>query len=390
MSLSVSRRRGFTLVELLVVIAIIGILIALLLPALQTAREAARRATCFNNLKQLALGCHTYHTTYNTFPPASTIVGSGTTTITYSRPQLERHDFHGPNWMISILPFIEQPALYKSFRLKHPTTLENVPIEDPENADERATTLSSVLCPSDALNREPYLPSSRSAVANPQPWARGNYAANAINYAARDENGTSTWTPATNKRTGSYGNPNWIAWRDRAHYRGPMGFGLACKIGQIKDGTSNTMLIAEIRAGLNAVDRRGIWAIGDAGCSLLAWHGCGGDAAGPNQCLNAASDDMRSCRQVQDTLGQSFMAIECMTCWRDCDVNYQGTARSKHAGGINTAFADGSVHFVADTCETAGNWADCQLPNGGGMKAWERLIVVADSLPIEMRKVINE
>ncbi len=387
MSLSVSRRRGFTLVELLVVIAIIGILIALLLPALQTAREAARRAQCFNNLKQLALGCHTYHTTYNTFPPASQLVGTGTGTISY--PQIERNDSHGPNWMICILPFIEQPALYKSFQFKNPAGV-NVPVEDAVNAGERATSLSSSLCPSDALNRDMYLPATRSSTTNPEPWGRGNYAANSINASAQ---GASSFTVATGKwSSGStYGNPSWTSWSDKAHFRGPMGFGLACKISQIKDGTSNTMLLAEIRAGLLPIDRRGIWALGDAGCSILAWHGCGGDAAGPNQCLNSASDDMRSCDAVTRALGPQHMMLECMTCWTGCDVNYQGTARSKHAGGINCAFADGSVHFVNDTCETAGNWADCSaLPHGTGMKAWERLIVVADSLPIEMRKVINE
>jgi len=90
-----SFRAAFTLVELLVVIAIIGILVALLLPAVQAARESARRLQCSNNLKQLALGCHTYQTSFSVFPPGHT-------------------DYRGNehSWCTLILPSLEQQALY--------------------------------------------------------------------------------------------------------------------------------------------------------------------------------------------------------------------------------------------------------------------------------------
>ena len=90
------KRRGFTLVELLVVIAIIGVLVALLLPAVQSAREAARRASCTNNLRQIGVGIHNYESTWKTMPPGSYHAVFGT-------------------WILHLLPFVEQQALHQQY-----------------------------------------------------------------------------------------------------------------------------------------------------------------------------------------------------------------------------------------------------------------------------------
>src|SRR5262245_17788905 len=104
-----THKRAFTLVELLVVIAIIGVLIALLLPAVQAAREAARRTSWKSNLKQLALGLHHYHDAHQILPPGGNFPPRANPL--YANPI-------GPNWVISLLPFVEQPALYQQFALQ--------------------------------------------------------------------------------------------------------------------------------------------------------------------------------------------------------------------------------------------------------------------------------
>jgi prepilin-type N-terminal cleavage/methylation domain-containing protein/prepilin-type processing-associated H-X9-DG protein len=107
--LQVQRRpSGFTLVELLVVIAIIGVLVALLLPAVQAAREAARRSSCSNNLKQLGIGIHNFHDTFNRLPPATT---------QDQQPFGPAASNWGASWMVYILPFIEQQPLYQSLTI---------------------------------------------------------------------------------------------------------------------------------------------------------------------------------------------------------------------------------------------------------------------------------
>src|SRR5437773_1615879 len=100
---------GFTLVELLVVIAIIGVLVALLLPAVQMAREAARRAQCSNNLKQIGLALINYHDTFKWFPPGAVFQG-GASTAPNAQPINNRGSMH-----VRLLPYMEQQALYNAF-----------------------------------------------------------------------------------------------------------------------------------------------------------------------------------------------------------------------------------------------------------------------------------
>jgi len=133
-----NRMRGFTLIELLVVIAIIAVLVALLLPAVQQAREAARRSSCKNNLKQIGLALHNYHDTHNAFPPGW--IGVDTTVV----PHLaDVEGQSGMSWHVMILPFMDQSPLYNQLNF-------SASIQAPANSILFNTTLTAFQCPSDA------------------------------------------------------------------------------------------------------------------------------------------------------------------------------------------------------------------------------------------------
>src|SRR5437870_4458152 len=129
-------RRAFSLIELLVVIAIMGILLGMLVPAVQKVREAAARAQCTNNLKQIGIALHHYHDTRKSFPPA--YVGDTNTQGTAYGVSYPDDGGNGPSgfaWGVLILPYLEQGPLYQKFNLKAPCWA-------PENADAAKTKLA--------------------------------------------------------------------------------------------------------------------------------------------------------------------------------------------------------------------------------------------------------
>lgn len=146
------RVHGFTLVELLVVIAIIGILIALLLPAVQAAREAARRAQCSNNLKQIGLALHNYHSAFRCFPAGSVVSVPG---------GCNGSDCRGTSMMVVILPYLEQSAIEQIYQPYYAKPLAWLAFlsDNPQNAAK--SSIPTYLCPSqskwgDILNRKDY------------------------------------------------------------------------------------------------------------------------------------------------------------------------------------------------------------------------------------------
>ena len=199
------QRQGFTLIELLVVIAIIAVLIALLLPAVQSAREAARRAQCVNNAKQLGLGLHNFESSNGSFPKGVNepfVNGLTTNQVSDTLTSDVREPF-GPNWAVMILPYLDQQPLYNASNVTgYPgwatTVVPNVNTApgatmynlDWANTTLRTTSLAVFVCPSDPNNTPanmfyqasdfqnfPDFPPFMNAGFVALNWARGNYGA---------------------------------------------------------------------------------------------------------------------------------------------------------------------------------------------------------------------
>ena len=330
------RRPGFTLIELLVVIAIIAILIGLLLPAVQKVREAAARVQCSNNLKQIGLGLHNYHDVYQKFPPASQVPWGQNGT---GDCHMEYHGTFGPNWAVLILPFIEQTPLFNQANVQ---SFPGVPVVQ-NNVDPGAnmswrvivgTPIKIFLCPSDGNNQTPFL--NPAVPGAPNGWARGNYAANA-GYDDYDHVAGGVNFP---------GHPDQVCGAAGIVDSPVMSSNYGCRITDMTDGSSNTAMVTEIRAGLSQIDPRGVWAMGFPGASITN-AGRATYNPTPNNLLGGTPADGGDELEDGALYCSPQNALLGMGCTTSGSLMTSAMSRSLHTGGgVNICFGDGSVHMV--------------------------------------------
>ncbi|MDX1946859.1 MAG: DUF1559 domain-containing protein [Pirellulaceae bacterium] len=310
-------RSAFTLVELLVVIAIIGILVQLLLPAVQSAREASRRVSCQNNLRQLAIAIHNYADSLKVYP-ASGIVDT-------TSPQYDPKSGTMFSWIVLILPYMEQGNLHAQFDFNQSV------LAQPNNP--QAAQISTLLCPSDGAKGRFY---TDPAHTGGKTLGKGNYAAFVgpfhIEYQSRFPGALTSHDPQTPAIVG-------------------------------QDGTSATFMLSEVRTREEPTDQRGAWAVGWTGASQLTFdmHHDGGVVFGESGYVaNPASlgatqppnnqgpnfDMIYNCASPADA---QLRRMPCSTWGPGGSFAYLSAApRSHHPGGVNVAYVDGHVALVPD------------------------------------------
>ncbi len=328
-----SDRPGFTLLEVVVVVAIIGTLISLLLPAVQSVREAARRAQCANNLKQIGLALHNYHDANQSFPfDLSANLGR-------SKPPFYQ-PIHGFSALTRILPYLDQQPLFSGINYN----VESYPYPTgsacnyPENLTAYATSITTYLCPSDGLGAA-------------TPFGcnyRGNYGV-----------GPSTATSAETPDSG-VGFYNWPATLSTASF---------------PDGLSHTAAYSERL-------------LGTGGGTAVVSERDFGDLSINSYSIDRDADYALACCRLASTtkfplsrragFTWFYPAFECTAYCHAQEPNGPipdglgpviqpwgiATARSLHSGGVNVVTADGSVRFVADSIARR-VWRGLGTRNGG-------------------------
>jgi prepilin-type N-terminal cleavage/methylation domain-containing protein/prepilin-type processing-associated H-X9-DG protein len=309
------RRSGFSLVELLVVIGIIGVLTALLIPAVQSSRAAASRTLCANNLRQLGIAAHNHESALGYFP-------AGSVAKEFAAEPSAAWTFYRWSALAMLTPYLENTAAYNALDLSVPLYGSNFEVR-PENVEAVKTWVAEFLCPADKIRRlnEDFAPTS---------------------YAACTGSGAAGGSP-----------------RDTD---GVFFINSQIRIALIADGTSKTALMSESILGdprpanhdaqteykfsflapltdalcsganqWNVSDPRGFsWVNGEFRCALYN-HRTAPNSATPD-CMGV-------------TIGGPVQTRYTPYGWR--------TARSRHPGGVNLLYADGSLHFISDSIELA-------------------------------------
>ncbi len=309
------RQSGFTLVELLVVIAIIGILIALLLPAVQAAREAGRRTTCLNQLKQIALALHNHESAYKRLPPA----GTG---YSWCQGALGDRDVYNSNGLVLLLPYLEQAAMFERFNLKEASavcpnatgnTSGGAAVGDPlanGNAALAANVIQQFHCPSDANN-----PLTAKGLSGGHYGPAAGITAVAVNYDF-----------ITSDRDFSICN-NWRTTQARRMF----GENSTTRLTDVIDGTSNTFMAGETTRW-HSNGNGFAWA-------YRTWVMTGIDPSTSDPGINLWH--LPHVHPTWQNPPYVPMVGRLRTWW--------GAAGSLHPNGTHFAFGDGSVRFFSQT-----------------------------------------
>ena len=346
---SVGSRAGFTLIELLVVIAIIGVLIALLLPAVQAAREAARRSQCTNNLKQIGLALHNYHSAMGSFP---LMTGYG---VAATNPK-SKSTWHGPGVLVFILGFMEQKPMYNAFNFNASCLLGCASKDQIQNRTILQSSLSVYQCPSDTGSTR--YPSGTNYGASVGPMFR--------------------WGDSPRFGVGMF------------TASGSLG------IRNVTDGTSNTIAFGEMLIG----DGNSATMNGAEEYRGVSWP-TGGRGSGSNQVMPLAAGNLQKYIQTCDATRRSRKGElndarlywstarmhhgSCMNTLlppnsKHADCMYYPASdglhseRSRHPGGGNILMADGSVHFIKSSINPRTWWA---LGTRGGRSSQCKSVLIS-------------
>jgi prepilin-type N-terminal cleavage/methylation domain-containing protein/prepilin-type processing-associated H-X9-DG protein len=322
-----SCRQAFTLVELLVVIAIIGILVALLLPAVQAAREAARRTQCENNLKQWALAMHNHVAAKKRLP-----IGSQAHASTPSGTTLPPRQ----TWVINIWPFMEEKGLSDRYNLSLDWYVSPNSIDGSLNGL-TGQYVAGYYCPSDSIGND-----QTSLTIGDNARRRGNYAVNygnAIYNQIKQPTGTAPFS----------------------HINGDRSKPRPTKMSMMLDGTTHTLLMAEILRGISVMDDEWRGDIHNDDGEFRVHTLNAPTKTGGMGVFTPNTADKDQLGRVNTTIADPLMpAVQTAsaTAPQVCG------ARSRHAGGVNVSLCDGSVRFVSDSIDPI-TWSGLGTMDGG-------------------------